>query len=367
MSDRVIHIIEPTLVSDAGHCSIVVQSLCAAGEGLRFCVWVGRQAKLSWPQNPNVEIRPYFYRRLRRLQAAWLYWRLLRSGARLLITTAGRTDLVLLNLVGPRPIPPGRVFLYVHQLRLNPQKEAVLRQVASQQPHLMMMTTTDALEKSLRDYGFHHTMVILPISSSPIDGVMSRANQEFQHVLVAGAARSDKGFSTAVDFIGYLAVERVALPISIQISGDHYGRHDTATRAAIERLKTIQYPSLEVVPETLTRHDYVKLFCGAICLQPYDREEYANKLSAITLDAFTAGAPVVTVAHTWMAKMVNRFEAGAVVEEPTCEALLKAIQMVRNEYVRYASNARRAGSVLAGQDKWAALISMLKSETIGSE
>src|SRR5215467_9640663 len=199
MSDRVVHIIEPTLVSDAGHCSIVVQSLCAAGKGLRFCVWVGREARLAWTQDPNVEVRPFFSRRLRRLQAAWLYWRLLRSSARVLITTAGRTDLILLNLVGPKPIPPGRVFLYTHQLRLNPRKEAVLRQLASQQPHLTMITTTDALEKTLRSYGFYNTMVILPISSSPIDGVTSGAIPEFQHVLVAGAARSDKGFSTAVD------------------------------------------------------------------------------------------------------------------------------------------------------------------------
>jgi len=367
MSDRVVHIIEPTLVSDAGHCSIVVQSLCAAGKGLRFCVWVGREAQLAWTQDLNVEVRPYFYRRLRRVQAAWLYWRLLRSGARVLITTAGRTDLVLLNLVGPKPIPPGRVFLYIHQLRLNRRKEAVLRQLASQQPHLTMITTTDALEKTLMANGFYNTMVILPISSSPIDRATSGAIPEFQHLLVAGAARSDKGFSTAVDFIDYLASKRVALPISIQISGDHYGRYDKATRTAIERLKTIQYPFLKVLPETLTRRDYAKQFRGAICLQPYDRGEYANKLSAVTLDAFTAGAPVVTIASTWMAEMVNRFGAGVVVEEPTSEALLKAVQAVRHEYAQYASNARRAGSVLTRQDQWSALISMLNSETLGSE
>ena len=111
----------------------------------------------------------------------------------------------------------------------------------------------------------------------------------------------------------------------------------------------------------------MRLFRGAICLQPYDRGEYANKLSAITLDAFTAGAPVVTIASTWMAEVVNRFEAGVVVEEPTCEALLKAILTVRHEYARYASSARRAGSVLTKHDQWAALISMLNPETLGSE
>src|SRR5215813_7238829 len=105
-------------------------------------------------------------------------------------------------------------------------------------------------------------MVILPIASSPIDGVASGAIPEFRHLLVAGAARSDKVFSTDVDFIDHLASERVALPISIQISGDHYGRYDKATRTAIERLKTIHYPYLKVLPETLTRRDYAKQFRG---------------------------------------------------------------------------------------------------------
>lgn len=366
MSNRTVHIIEPTLVSDAGHCGAVVQSLCAAGEGLRFCVWVGRGAQLSWAKIPNVETRPYFSRRLRRVQAAWLYWRLLRSGDRIMVTTAGRTDVMLLNMVSRKPIPPGKVFLYVHQLRFAPQKEAALRKLAAQQPHLMMMTTTDALEKNLNAYGFRNTMVILPIPPVARNGPASQPIHEFQHLLIAGAARSDKGFSTAVNLIGYLASEKVALPVSIQVSGDHYGRYDEATRAALERLKTIQYPSLRVVPETLTRTDYVNLFRGAICLQPYDRGEYASKLSAITLDAFSAGAPVVTIAHTWMATMVDRFEAGVVVEEPTCEALLNAVKTVRQEYARYAANARQAGSVLTRQDQWAALINLLKSDAVGS-
>jgi len=361
MSDQVVHIIEPTLVSDAGHCSIVVQSLCAAGEGLRFCVWVGQGAQFSWPQSPNVEIRPYFSRRLRRVQAALLYWRLLRSGARVVITTAGRTDLVLLNLVGPKPIPAGRVFLYVHQLRLNPRKEAVLRRLAAQQPHLMLMCTTDEIEQTVKQCGFRHTMVILPLPAQSTYGGATEPSTRFRHVLVAGAARSDKGFSIAVDLIHHLAAEGAALPVSIQTSGDHYGRYDEATQAALARLKDLRYSQLTMLPDTLTRPEYINLFRGAICLQPYDRAEYANKLSGITLDAFTVWAPVVTRSHIWIAKMVERFDAGVVVEEPTSDALYRAIQVVRDAYDHYSANATQAGRTLIKQNQWASLIGLLKA------
>ena len=362
MSDQVVHIIEPTLVDDAGHCSIVVQSLCAAGEGLRFCVWVGRKAKLSWPRNPSIEIRPYFTRRLRRLQAAWLYWRLLRSGSPVVITTAGRTDLVLLNLVGVKPIPAGKVFLYVHQLRLNPRKEAALRRLAVQQPNLMLMCTTDEIEKTVRNCGFGNSMVVLPLpAESTYDRSMGESTQ-FRHVLVAGAARSDKGFSLAVDLIRYLAAEGATVPVSIQTSGDHYGRYDELTQSALSRLRGIHYSHLTILPDTLARPDYLNLFQGAICLQPYDRTEYADKLSGITLDAFTVGAPVVTLSRTWMAKIVEQFEAGVVVEEPTCEALCHSIQVVCDAYGRYSANASQAGLAFKKQNQWASLIDMLKVE-----
>lgn len=357
-----VHIVEPTLVSDAGHCSIVVQSLCAAGEGLRFCVWAGRGARLAWTRNPSVEMRPYFSRRLRRLQAAWLYWRLLRSDARLVISTAGRTDLVLLNLVGPRPIPPERVFLYVHQLRLDSQKEAAMRRLASRQPNLILMCTTDEIEKAVRHCGFRNTMVVLPLPIQSAYGGATEPSPRFRHVLIAGAARSDKGFSIAVDLIRHLTVEGATVPVSIQTSGDHYGRYDQATQAALVRLREIHYSHLTMLPDTLTRPDYVNLFRGAICLQPYDRTEYANKLSGITLDALTMGAPIVTLSGTWMAGIAGQFDAGIAVEEPTSDALYHALQLVRDKYDHYSANAAQAGLSLKKQNRWATLIDMLKAE-----
>ena len=68
---------------------------------------------------------------------------------------------------------------------------------------------------------------------------------------------------------------------------------------------------------TLTGDAYSAMFRGAICLQPYSRQDFADRVSGVTLDAFVAGAPVVALSGTWIARMVQRFKAGEVIEEPT--------------------------------------------------
>jgi hypothetical protein len=113
----------------------------------------------------------------------------------------------------------------------------------------------------------------------------------------------------------------------------------------------------------LLRADYADLFRGAICLQVYDRTEYADKLSGITLDAFAMGAPVLTLSRTWMATMVERFEAGVAVEEATCEAIYRAIQTICRAYDRYSANAVRAGDWLKKHNQWASLIGALKADS----
>jgi len=77
-----VNIVEPTLANEAGHCSMVVHSLCDAGVGLPFRLWVGRSASLPTLEGSGLDIRPHFSRRLRKLQAILLYRHLLRDSAR---------------------------------------------------------------------------------------------------------------------------------------------------------------------------------------------------------------------------------------------------------------------------------------------
>jgi glycosyltransferase involved in cell wall biosynthesis len=223
------------------------------------------------------------------------------------------------------------------------------------------MGTTPAIERIFRDCGFVNTVTLsLPPG---IDAEAFPAEPApFQRLLYAGAARADKGFGAIVDLVAHLAAIDATVPFTVQTSGDHYGRYDPATRTNVERLNRMRYPPLSTLPDPIMPKEYAALFPGSISLQPYQRNEYASKMSAITLDSLSAGCPVVTVAGTSMAGLVERFQAGAVVDEPSPEALWKACRTLIADYPRYRENARAGGEQMRRENSWAPLVSMLRGD-----
>lgn len=355
-----VHVVEPTLEGVSGHALNVVKSLCVSGEGLPFHLWVGRAAVLPDLEGVVSAVHPYFRRRLRKLQAWLLYRRLLRQPGRIVVTTAGTLDLYALDWAASTPIPPRKVFLYFHQVRrLGDRKLARFRALAAKQPHLTLMGTTAAIEQIFRDCGFANT---LTLSLPP--GIDTEAFPSdpapFRHLLYAGAARADKGFGAVVDLVAHLAAIGATVPITVQTCGDHYGRHDSATRAHIDRLQAMAYPALTLLPDPLMPREYAALFPGGISLQPYQRAEYAAKMSAITLDSLSAGCPVVTVAGTSMAALVGRFGAGAVVADTHPDVLWAACETLLADYPDYQEHARRAGEQIRRENSWAPLLCALR-------
>ena len=359
---RTVNVIEPTLEDVSGHSLNVVRSLSTAGQGLRFRLWIGRDAKLSVLRGIADELRPYFRRRLRKLQAYLLYRRLLRTGEPIVVTTAGTLDLYALDWGATGVIPPATVFLYFHQVRrLTDKKRERFRRLAKKQPNLVLMGTTPAITEIFRDCGFPHATT-LSLPPGLVNDTFPEEPLPFQRLLYAGAARTDKGFGAIVDLVSHLAATDSTIPITVQTSGDHYGRYDAQVRAHLDRLRTISYAPLTTLPDPLDLGQYAALFPGSISLQPYQRAEYATKMSAITLDSLTAGCPVVTVAGTSMAETVEHFGAGAIVAEPTPEALGQACAEVIAEYPRYRDNARRAGAQIRRENSWGPLIDALRRE-----
>jgi glycosyltransferase involved in cell wall biosynthesis len=307
-------------------------------------------------------IHPHFRRRLRKLQAWLLYRRLLRQPGRIVVTTAGTLDLYALDWAAGKPIPPGKAFLYFHQVRrLGERKLARFRALAAKQPNLTLLCTTSAIEQVLHDCGFAHTAT-LSLPPGIDSGAFPVEPTPFRHLVYAGAARPDKGFGAIVDLVAHLAAIRATVPITVQTCGDHYGRHDPATRAHIDRLHSLAYPALTLLPDALMPKEYAALFPGGISMQPYRREEYATKMSAITLDSLSAGCPVVTVAGTSMAGLIERFDAGAVVDEPRPDTLWQACQRLLADYPRFQEQARRGGEQIRRENSWAPLISALRGE-----
>ena len=350
-----IQIVEPTLESYSGHCHSLVSSFCQAAAGWQVRLWAGKGAQ-TFDFGPGVSVHPYFRRRFRLLQSLFLLRRLLREPFPLFIPTARRADLALLNLAAGKQIAASRVFLYFHWVRETPGKLHFLRRIAVRQPNLVILGTTASVVEVFRRCGFAHVS-LLPYP--PAQASRPGPATAFRRLLYAGAARQDKGFRQVVDFVEYLARKNENVPVTIQVSADHYGKYDAATREDITRLRATGYAPLELAEETLSPEDYAALFPGSICLQLYDRADFRDRVSGVTLDALAHGSPIVATAGSWMAKLIEPFGAGIAVEEPTPGNLHRAVTQIIDGYARFRDRAFNAGEAQV-QKSWDVLLDCLK-------
>lgn len=340
--NTLLHVIEPTLTGLAGHCNSFLASVCEAAGDAPMQLWLGRGTDFQ-ASGPQVVIKPHFVQSLRRLQAFFLYRRLLRQPGRIFLSTATRTDLSLLDLAAPGKIEPGRVFLYFHWFRPTPKKLAFLRKYADRQPNLVILGPTETAIEAFRQAGFPDVRVVpYPITPRP----QSESDTPFRHLLFAGIARQDKGIGKVVDLVAHLAREGSDLPLLIQASADHRQRFDEKTAQDIQRLEGIGYPNLKLIEAALPQDDYLAQFEGGICLQPYDAADFADRISGISLDGLSAGAPLVVPAGTWMARVVQRFGAGIVLEDMSAPAMENAIRGILADWPGFRDRARLAGRTL---------------------
>ena len=344
---QILHIVEPTLNSEAGHCYSFIESLCAAPrpEGCSFSIWAGRSARLQTIARPDVTVEPYFYRRTRRFQELLLLRKLLGGPGKVFISTAGRTDLIVLSAAARGELPYGKVFMYFHWLRLTEKKAAFFRKMAGLHPGIQVMGPTSTVVSELADCGFENAEVI----PYPINRRTAPAPKEFNGLLYAGAARPDKGFGRVVDLVEHMAAAGIRIPVRIQTSADHNRRHDPVTKGDLDRLQKAGYQALEEHPRTLADGSYEALFPGGICLQPYDRADFTDRISGITLDALSMGCPVIATSGTWMAGVICRFEAGVAVNDPEPVSLLGAVELIKKNYSDFSRRAAEAGAVLQGE------------------
>ena len=336
-----LHLIEPTLAEEVGHCHALVLALAqAAPPGCDVQIWAARAFGSAW-SGPG-RLHAHFGRRRRRLQAFALYRRLLREPGRLLITTAGTTDLLLAAWAAPGRLEPGKCHAFVHWLNARESKRRLLERVARRQPHLRILAPTDGVVRFFRDCGFDAAAVPYPLATDPPPATAQASG--FRHLLVAGGARLDKGFDCIVGLAELMVQRGLDWPLTVQISREQRHHDDDALTRWIERLRACALPRLTLREDTLTPAGYRQLFPGAVVLQPYRPDLFADRVSGVTLDALAAGAPVIASAHTWMARLVQRFDAGVVLAERTPHALVTAIERVLAAHAAYAQRALQAGA-----------------------
>ncbi len=339
-----IHVVEPTLTSETGHCYSFINSLCQASRDVHLSLWVSRNASVSL-NNLSVRIKPHFNRRIRRLQCYFLYKKLLRSTGKLFISTASMSDLMLLNWAACGKVERNKAYLYFHWLNMSEKKFSYLKNLAQSQPNLILLAPTPTIVNVFEEAGFDNTHIIpYPIAAQNPANVVE--HKEFLGLLYAGAARQDKGISHTVDLLEHMNNLGLKIPFKLQNSANHHGEYDAATKADMQRLDKINYPYLQCVSETLNAKQYANQFPGMICVQLYDSNIFADRVSGVTLDALSAGSPIVTTAGSWVARMVQRFNAGVVVDSTAPQSVLAAIEIIIANYAQYQKNAFEAGVVL---------------------
>jgi glycosyltransferase involved in cell wall biosynthesis len=229
--------------------------------------------------------------------------------------------------------------------------------MAARQPNIVILGTTDTVVDAFRRGGFAN-VVLLPYPAPAPTGEI--ATVKFRRLLYAGAARQDKGFGKVVDLVELLAARKEDIPIAVQVTADHYDKYDAATRADIARLEALHYPSLTLIRETPSPEEYAANFPGSICLQPYDRAEFRDRVSGVTLDALAHGCPIVATAGTWSAAMIEPFGAGIALADPDVENLYAAAKIAIAEHSQLQAGAIAAARA-SSRDSWTPLLERLRS------
>src|ERR1035437_1781848 len=159
----ILHIIEPTLHSYVGHCHSLVETIAQAAPVEHVRIWAGKGSDRIW--RGQAQLEPYFYQPLRRLQALFLYRRLLRQPGKILLSTGGTSDLISLNCVAKATIPEAKVYLYIHWVGAKASKAAKLAEIAKLQPNLEILCPTEDGASFFEELGFRSRTVPYPVNS----------------------------------------------------------------------------------------------------------------------------------------------------------------------------------------------------------
>ncbi len=358
----IFHIVEPTLRSYVGHCHSLVKTIAQAAPVEQVQIWAGQGSEKIWQGQGR--LRPYFYQPLRRLQALFLYRRLLRQPGKILLSTAGTSDLISLNWVAKETIPAAKVYLYIHWVGAKASKAAQLAEIAKRQPNLEILCPTHEGATFFQELGFRSRVVPYPVNS--MQGKVFEA-RPFSHLVVAGAARADKGFERVVALAESLARQKAAWPLWVQVSAPHRDKHPAPMLALFDRLAAANYSNLTVLRETLTPTDYQELFPGGISLQPYAKDDFQDRVSGVALDALCASCPIVTTANTWLGRLLLRFDAGVVTRDLSPAGLTQAIELVLADYNGYAHRAAIAGRAIKSEHSVKTMMSAIFGNAVLSD
>lgn len=341
----VLHIVDSEIRGQGGHNLSFARSICDGTRNIQVHVWADRDTTLEHP-DPNVTIHHYFHRRFRKLQTLFLVARLLRQNAKLLFSTASSADLFTLRLIQRfRHIRPQQVFLFFHFInRMNNKgKQRFYEKAAQTVPDVHILAPADSVSTYFTARGFANVST----TPYPVNGSNEPANIDYNydHLLVSGHLRIDKGAAALAEFVEFLAERNDDIVIYLQGDED-LSRYTESELAYWNRITRSAYPNLRVFPCALSPHDYRSLFRGAISLQLYDPVIFHDRASGAALDALINGTPIVALQGSWNAKLVQQYGAGLLVGNTKPEEVYDAVSKIISDYGPYRERSLLAGRAI---------------------
>jgi hypothetical protein len=338
-------IIEPNLRNSSGHYADFVRAVGSRAEGNKLEVYAHPDADSMLADMSGVRVCS----REPRVGARFAEWRTIFRAVReeqpfLVLTADGRHAAAVSLAAARNGCVPTHARLYFHRPPTTFRDTCFLPLADLARTHALAITPTEMVADALREAGWEK-VVCVPY---PVLAETKHPQPEpFTHLLMAGAARINKGLDLVAELAAQWAQEGRKLPLLVQVSQKHADRHGHREGAAVHTLLSSGYQGLRADATAPDRAEYLARFRGALVLAPYTREQFASQVSGIVLDSLLRGAPVIATRGTWPGDQVERFGAGVTIAERTPAALAAAIDQVLADWTTYSARACAASSALA--------------------
>lgn len=354
-----LRVIEPGLTGHSGHYAEFVRALAARNTGTFRSILVhgGVNADAVLADVPGVEVISTGLHDGAALRLV------LQQDDPFLLLTARPAHAPLLAWLGGMGGRASRERLRQARLYFHwPDRGAGARLLMAAAPNVRRNVTciapTQATVEHLRRYGWTR---VAHVPYPVVAPAQPPAPHPFRHLLMAGAARMNKGLDLVAGLAERMGARGDRTPLLVQTTPKRRsGRRGRAEEPALARLLASGAPGLIANDTAPLRDAYVARFSGALVLAPYDPAVFAHNVSGVVLDALLHGAPVVASAGSWPGSMVERFQAGALLRERTPQALDDAIQRVLAQWDRMTANAQNAARTLAAEHDPAHLVRLLR-------
>jgi glycosyltransferase involved in cell wall biosynthesis len=356
-----LRIIEPNLVGASGHYAEFVRAVASRARGTfgEIEVLCDRGAPAgTFAAERNVRTTPTFGGTGRRTEE----WQAIRDCCAgddpFLLLTARTPDVAMAEMaarLGRRRL--GHARFYFHWREASLAQRLATRAFACARMDALAIAPTPATAEFLRAQGWRHVREIPYPALAP---KAPFAPQPLRHLLVAGAARMNKGIDRVASFARTLAERGDGVELLVQSTGKRReGPHRRKEAAALAQLAASGLPGLRMDERAPDRAEYADRFRGALVLTPYDPRKFADNVSGIALDALLHGAPVVATAGSWQARVIERFGAGTIMAAWDAASLDAAVAEARARWDEVSAGAQRAARTLAAEHDPAHLVRAL--------